>query len=424
MVDYCPAASGCNGLGASGPVLAQANLSVEDTRPLGAVTKWYINAACDGVTGQFCMPRSGVMAMARVHAAEFTLRDPDGPTAGTPSGRLTSATTHAGTELISFTAADAVSGVYRAVVEVNGRAAATSVVDDNDGRCADAGVDPTSPYEFLYREPCRKNVRHELALDTRTLGDGTHSIRVLVEDASGNRTTVWSSPEFVVRNTAAGAAGSGGQSSGPSASGPGHGAGSAAKGAAPCATSGGISARFTRNDASRLTVTHGQTFGVHGRAPADADIDVFHVRGSRVTPVGSLRASAGGTFVERVRARHGSGRIYLCGPGISTSLTLRVKATVSFKVRISNWGLVRYFGRVSTGQIPKGGKIVAVQGKAGPSWQTFALRRTDRTGRFKGRYRLRVVRPGAKLRFRVRVPSEAGYPFVGVVSKPVAKRVR
>ena len=420
IIDNCAASYGCSGLGLPSPALSPNNLLAENLRAVD-IARWYINAACGGTANEWCMPNGVLMAMARVHAAEFTLRDPDGPTIGSTSGRLTTATTHAGTELISFTASDAVSGVYRALLEVDGRIVRASVVNDNDGRCADAGVDPNTPYEFMYREPCRKNVQYEMALDTRTLSDGTHNVRVLVEDASGNRATVWSSPDFVVRNAADGGSGGPGAGGGSGAAGAGSGA---TPSVAPCVADGGITARFTRNDATRLTVKHGQAFGLRGRAPANADIDIFHVRGSKATPLGSFRASGAGTFVERARARHGSGTIYLCGPGIATRLTLRVKAKVSLKVRISNWGLVRYSGRVSTGRIPKGGKIVAVQGKAGPSWQTFALRRTDSKGRFKGRYRLRVVRPGAKLRFRVRVPSEAGYPFVGVVSKSVTKRVR
>lgn len=421
--DGCRAApEGCMGLGGS-PGIHGGNLIAENLEGMPEVNRWHISIDCGGVAGYRCVARAPgqLMAEAYVYAAEFTLRDPDGPTIGSTSGRLTTATTHAGTELISFTASDAVSGVYRALLEVDGRIVRASVVNDNDGRCADAGVDPNTPYEFMYREPCRKNVQYEMALDTRTLSDGTHNVRVLVEDASGNRATVWSSPDFVVRNAADGGPGGPGAGGGSGAAGAGSGA---TPGVAPCVADGGITARFTRNDATRLTVKHGQAFGLRGRAPANADIDIFHVRGSKTTPLGSFRASGAGTFVERARARHGSGTIYLCGPGIATRLTLRVKAKVSLKVRISNWGLVRYSGRVSTGRIPKGGKIIAVQGKAGPSWQTFALRRTDSKGRFKGRYRLRVVRPGAKLRFRVRVPSEAGYPFVGVVSKSVTKRVR
>lgn len=424
IVDNCAAAYGCSGLGVPSPGLSAGNLLAEDLRQTNPVDRWYMNAACGGTTGQWCMPNSELMAFARVHAAEFTLRDSESPVPSGPSGRLASAQVHTGTEVLSFTATDGGSGVYRTILEVEGRVVRAAIVNSNDGRCVDAGVDPNSAYEFLYREPCPKAAQHDFAFDTRTLADGAHSVRVLVEDAAGNRSTVWSNPEFVVRN-AAGVSPASGDASGQGTAGGAGGAAGADTGTGTAACVGsGLSARFAKNDASRLTVKHRQRFSVKGRAPANTDIDVFHVRGSKVTALGSLRTSASGTFTERFRARHGNGTIRLCGPGIAKSLTLRVKAKVSLKVRISNWGLVRYSGQVAGGNIPKGGKIIAVQGKAGPSWQTFALRRTDKKGRFKGRYRLRVVRPGSKLKFRVRVPSEAGYPFVGVVSKAQTKRVR
>ncbi|MGK2937999.1 MAG: hypothetical protein ACSLFR_09400 [Solirubrobacteraceae bacterium] len=419
LIDHCAAGYGCTGIGVPSPALATPNALVEDVRHLGGISRWYINAACGGVTGQWCSPNGVGMSVARVHAAEFTLRDAEGPVVASTQGRLASATTHSGTEQLSFTATDAVSGVYRSILEVDGKIVRTAVISANDGRCADAGVDPASPYEFMYREPCPKSVQHDFALDTRTLTDGTHNVRLSVEDASGNRSSVWSAPEFLVQNAsavgAAGAAGAAGTSGG-------AGGGAAA---APCtgATSG-LTARYRRNGARTLRVRHRQAFNITGRGPANTDIDVFHVRRGKFTALGSFRTSAAGTFTERVSARHGNGTLYLCGTGLVAKLTLKVRAVVSLTVRITRGGLVRYSGRVRTGHIPKGGKIVAIQGKAGPSWQTFALRRTSRTGRFKGRYRLRVVIPGAKLKFRVRVPNEAGYPFVGVVGKSITKRVR
>ena len=46
--------------------------------------------------------------------------------------------------------------------------------------------------------------------------------------------------------------------------------------------------------------------------------------------------------------------------------------------------------------MPRGGKLVIVQGRAkGGSWQTFASRRAGKSGAFKGRYRLKVRAPAA-----------------------------
>ncbi|MBJ7329682.1 MAG: hypothetical protein JHC95_07290 [Solirubrobacteraceae bacterium] len=417
--DGCRAApDGCFGLGGS-PGILPGNLLQEDLGAVGQVDRWHINVDCGGVDGYWCVPRptGQPMAVASVYAAEFSLRDADAPKVSNQTGRVLGASgVHSGLEQLSFTATDAASGMYRALLEVDGKVSKTTSLGANDGRCVDAGVDASTPYEFLYREPCEKSVQHDFVIDTRTIPDGTHSVKVLVEDASGNRTSAWSTPDFVVRNA-------GEPSTGFGATGSGSGGGGAT--AMPCAgTSNGLTARFTRNASRTITVKYGQALTVGGRGPAGAGIDVFHVRGSKVTPLGATAAAANGTFTDRIPTRYGNGTIRLCGPGLVADLNLKVKAAVSLKVRISRNGLVRYSGRVPTGQIPKGGKIITVQGKAGPSWQTFALRRTDKKGRFKGRYRLRVVVRGARLKFRVRVPSEAGYPFVGVVGKAQTKRVR
>lgn len=435
LVETCTAPT-CSQVGLGGVGLSPGNLLAQNLRAGTPATSWYVNAGCGGITGEFCLPRAGVMAMARVHAAEFTLHDPEPPTVSQVAGPMTQAAEHAGVERLSMSVSDAVSGVYRAIVEVDGAAVRTVVLDDNAGRCADAGVDPSTPYEFLHREPCPKRLQYDLSLDTGTLTDGTHAVRVVVEDAAGNRTTAWSSDRFVVRNlvplaapvlapSASGSAAVPVASSRPQTPAPPAQAPTGQPTTRGCAGSlRGMSARFSRTDSGAMTARHGQTVTITGSGPRGATIRVWHLRGSRVVDLGSFRVSSTGRFSHRLKARRGSGTLRLCGPGTSASLSLKVKAKVSFRVRITRGGLVRYSGRVATGQIPKGGKIVVIQGRAGPSWQTFALRRTNSSGRFQGRYRLRVVWPGSKLQFRVRVPSEAGYPFVGVVGKALTRRVR
>jgi hypothetical protein len=75
--------------------------------------------------------------------------------------------------------------------------------------------------------------------------------------------------------------------------------------------------------------------------------------------------------------------------------------------------------------MPRGGKKIYIQGRArGGAWQRFAARRTNAAGRFAGRYRLRVRRPGIKLQFRVEIPRQKGYAYAAQVGSPVTKTVR
>ena len=106
------------------------------------------------------------------------------------------------------------------------------------------------------------------------------------------------------------------------------------------------------------------------------------------------------------------------------TLALKVKASVKLAVKLKGV-TATYTGRVLAGAMPRGGKLVIVQGRAkGGSWQTFASRRAGKSGSFKGKYRLKVRRPGKQLQFRVRVLSESGWNFTGVTSKAVTRRVK
>ena len=106
------------------------------------------------------------------------------------------------------------------------------------------------------------------------------------------------------------------------------------------------------------------------------------------------------------------------------TVQLVVRAGVQLKVSLK--GIVaKYSGRVRAGSMPRGGKLVLVQGRVkGGRWQTFAARRAGPRGAFKGQYRLKVRRPGRRLQFRARILTEAGWNFGPVTSKAVTRRVR
>jgi hypothetical protein len=111
-------------------------------------------------------------------------------------------------------------------------------------------------------------------------------------------------------------------------------------------------------------------------------------------------------------------------PSASLRLQIRVRASSTFKLSLHGV-IVRYAGRVLTRPLPRGGKKVFIQGRApGDAWRRFAVRRTDKAGRYSGRYRLRVRRPGVKLQFRVELPKQSGYPFAPRTGPIVTRVVR
>lgn len=111
-------------------------------------------------------------------------------------------------------------------------------------------------------------------------------------------------------------------------------------------------------------------------------------------------------------------------PSASRLLQIRVRAASTFKLSLRGV-VVRYAGRVLTRPLPRGGKQVFIQGRAeGDAWRRFAVRRTDKAGKYSGRYRLRVRRPGVKLQFRVEIPKQSGYPFSPRTGPVVTRVVR
>jgi hypothetical protein len=94
-----------------------------------------------------------------------------------------------------FDAADRGGGLYRAVVKVDGKPAATQPL--GDAGCADANPADGDPYEFLAPVPCPATAAGvQVKVDYRSLSAGPHGIEIAVEDAAGNETSVFGPLQF------------------------------------------------------------------------------------------------------------------------------------------------------------------------------------------------------------------------------------
>jgi len=253
------------------------------------------------------------------------------------------------------------------------------------------------------------------------------------------------------KNGAHGAAGAAGASGGIGASGASGGAGAGAAGGAASSGGGALNGEGASPHA-RLTVgfaggpargrvafgrdatVTGRLVDQQGRPIRNAIIDVTEtpaVRGARATSGRPAVTGADGTFTSTATSKAGTRALTFVyryqreGAVVaSAGLRLTVRAGVRLSVKLKG-AVAAYSGRVLAGTMPRSGKLVIVQGRAkGGSWQTFASRRAGKSGKFRGRYRLKVRRPGRKLQFRVRVVSEAGWNFAPVTSKAVTRKVR
>jgi hypothetical protein len=201
-----------------------------------------------------------------------------------------------------------------------------------------------------------------------------------------------------------------------------------------------LSAGFS-DGRTRATLAYGRTITVRGRLVDDAGrpiqdaiVEVLETparSGARAAAGRSAVTAADGSFVHRADGRAGSRTLTFLyryergGPVVARAdLRLTVRAGVTLSVSLKG-SVARYSGRVRAGFLPRGGKLVILQGRAkGGSWQTFASRRASRNGVFTGRYRLKVRRPGKQLQFRARVLTESGWNFASATSKTVTRRVR
>jgi hypothetical protein len=380
-----------------------------------------------------CFSGDGQMFYANVRYARFDVEDSSSPVGGL-IGPATDAQTWSRVVRFGLNAADVGGGLYRAMVEVDGVDAQAVPLGDAARPCQELGRDPNLN-EFAAAQPCPLRIDNgSLAIDAAKLPQGRHTVRVLLEDAAGNRTAIFGP---VTRNiTASEAIGPG---SDPALRGAanGDGASDAAK----------LTAHWGRRGSRTLLVSgFGRSHVVRGRlrtmdgAPiANAVLDVV----SRTTAVnarelakrtGPRTGADGAWFVVLPRGvssrdvtfryrSHANDTI----ASATATVRLRVRAGVRLAIRprrARTGQAIRFSGRLLGGPMPRGGKQVVLMARASRgAWVRFNVVRTDGRGRFRSVYRFR--QPGAALyRFRALSLSEAAYPYLAGGSNVVKVRKR
>jgi hypothetical protein len=368
-----------------------------------------------------------------LNKAAFDVEDSSSPVGGLV-GSATDAQTWSRSMRFALNASDVGGGVAYALVEVDGTDALSIAVRNPAGTCRDVGPNPAVP-EYAAAQPCPLRIDNgSLDVDTTKLPQGRHVVRVLLEDAAGNRTAIFGP---VTRNiTSSEAIGPG---SDPALRGAanGDGASDAAK----------LTAHWGRRGSRTLLVSRfGRSHVVRGRlrttdgAPiANAALDVV----SKTTAVNARE------LVKRTGPRTGAdGAWFVVLPrGVSSrdvtfryrshvndtiasataSVRLRVRAGVHLAIhprRARTGQAIRFSGRLLGGPMPRGGKQVVLMARASRgAWVRFNVVRTDGRGRFRSVYRFR--QPGRALyRFRALSLSEAAYPYLAGGSNVVKVRKR
>lgn len=344
-------------------------------------------------------------AAAYVHRAEMVLEDNSDPEFTSPpagtmfdTGRELSGTVSA-----SFAARDQGSGVYQAVVEVDGRPVVTAPIDDNGGKCRKP---------FVARVPCKAgaSAAGTVSLDTTVLPDGPHNVRLLVQDATGTNEIPYGPVSITTRNSVPGRGTPNGVN--------------AADGAIMQVKWKGRKGRELRSPFNRSVAVEGTLRNPAGQPIIGATVVLQKTDlrpGAREETLATVVTKVDGTFGHRFRARPGM-RIAVryrafagdAGNSAEQRLTLRVRAAATLRTPkvVRRGQRLRFSGRLRGRPIPRGGKLVQLQFQVGRRWRdSGGIVRTDRRGNFRG---VVGTRPGGgreTLRLRILVRREASYPY-------------
>jgi hypothetical protein len=371
-------------------------------------------------------------AQAGMRHAWFDLRDDALPVGGV-TGSAVDAQTWQGVISFGLNAVDQGGGLRRALVDVDG-VDALEVPLSADSQCSDIGPDPAVA-EYAAAQPCPLRIDNgTVDIDSTKLPQGQHTIRILLEDAAGNRTLIYGP---VVRRIASdGAIGPG---SDPALRGAANGDGASDQAR--------LSAHWGKRGQRTLLVSRfGRTHVVRGRlrapdgAPiANATIDVVSKTTANnarelVKRGGPRTRSDGSWYVvlpRRASSRDLSFRyrshVNDTVPAASAGVRLRVRAGVRLTIRprVANRGqAIRFSGRLLGAPLPRGGKQIVLMARASRGgWVRFNVVRSGAGGRFHATYRFQ--QPGAaRYRFRALSLAEAAYPYLAGGSNTVTVRKR
>jgi len=316
-----------------------------------------------------------------------------------------------------MTGTDSGSGIYQAILEVDGKEAQSTTVDNNDGHCENVGQTTDGSPAFLYVAPCRLEVNDQyVSFNMGSISDGPHRLAVLVTDAAGNATTVLNREVIVGRGACNGTCGDQAKL-----------AASDAKLLKP------ITRRYGRSGVRLSGVLREPT----GSPVAGARLELLQqaaYTGAPIRAVASTTTNAAGqwTFVVSrgpSRSLLVVWRSHVLDAGYAAQLEYheRVYADIGLSARRSVPAGVPFTfrGELVGGYTPPERSVIQMEIFFLGRWRTIETLRTNARGRFAYRY---TFSPEAATRasylFRAVTQYSRTYPFLAAASRPVRVRVR
>jgi hypothetical protein len=439
LFNPCKASEACLRKGNPSDPLEAGNLVTAPENVLGG-SYLSLNASCGSAVLEIRCPSgagdaNGYAAMVELFAADIVLSQPEGPTVSSVGGGLAEDPTVEGTSDVAFHATDPGSGVYEALVQVDGQTLSHEVLDEDGGRCRDVGGSDDGRPAFLYTQPCPAALSADVSLDTVGIPNGAHHLLVTVTDAAGNAATVLDR-EIVVENPPPPACGAGAPVAG---QGPPEPATLTARwrGTAGTSLRGPYGAARTVEGSLAGAADGASTASGAGGAGGDpilnAAVEVCELpaySGARARLLAAPRTDSEGRWSLQLPRDLSSCELLIAYrrrpgdplPAATRALTLTVPAVLRLRVApraAPSEGAIRFSGRLLGGPIPPGGKQLVLEARSpGGRWLEFHVIRTSPRGRLRFRYRFRLPGP-AHYQFRVLCEREADFPFAAAASNVV-----
>lgn len=160
--------------------------------PGGRGGNLYLSAGCGGAEGYACNSggSEGAWSLVRLWWANLLLSNEATPTGSGVSGTLLNANAEGTAELTLDAADPGGPGVYLVVIQIDGKTLYSGTPNSNGGKCVPVGSSGGA-LMFDYSQPCPASESADLPINTASLPNGQHTLKVIVQDAAGNSAVVY-----------------------------------------------------------------------------------------------------------------------------------------------------------------------------------------------------------------------------------------
>jgi hypothetical protein len=402
--------------------------------PSGRGGNLYLSAGCGGQpeAGRVCNEggSEGAWSLVRLWWANLLLANEATPSASGVGGTLLSPNV-AGTAELTLNAADPGGpGVYLVIVQIDGKTVYSGTPSSNGGKCAAVGA-TGGALMFDYSQPCPASESVDLPINTTSLPNGQHTLKVSVQDAAGNSAVVYDGTISTKQpsNDSLGALPGLGTTAGSSPASTPVAVANGATASHTARLSLGVKRRITRPYAHRALRATGRLLDGQGHPIVGATLDVLQqISGSpSLTVIGHAKTRANGTFAAAVpggpnRTIEIAYRAFSTDAGYAATAKIAeaVKAGVKLSVsphRTGSEGTITLSGQV-LGPVPAEGVAVELLVHYRGRWEPFRVPQTDSRGRFEVVYQFQGGIGHFPFRASV-LGGQTGFPFAHGESRAV-----